>query len=124
MNLFKGLGNLGNLGSLMKQAQQMSGRMQEITARMKEQRVTGSSGGGMIEAEVNGVGDLLRVTIESNLVQSGDREMIENLIPAAVNQALAKARALHGEAMKELTGGLDIPGLNEAMGNLPDNEDG
>ena len=113
--MFKGL---GNLASMMKQAQQVGAKMQEITAQLKQERVVGSTGGGMVEVEANGAGEILRVSIESSLMEREDREMLEDLIPAAVNQALAKARELHANAMREVTGGLDIPGLNEAMENL------
>jgi len=117
--LFKGL---GDLASVMKQAQQMGSMMQGVTQRLKSQRAIGTAGGGMVEAEVNGVGELLRVTIEPSLVERSDREMIEDLIPAAVNQALDKAKQLHADAMKDVAGGLNIPGLSEALGNLTGNE--
>jgi len=113
--LFKGL---GDLASILKQAQQVGSMMQDVSQRLKTQRVVGSAGGGMVEAEANGAGELLRVTIEPSLMEQGDREMIENLIPAAVNQALSKAKQLHADAMKDVAGGLNIPGLNEAIGHL------
>ena len=81
--MFKGL---ANLGSIMRQAQQMGSKMQDVQEQLKAERATGSSGGGMVTAEVNGLGDVLKVTIEPHLVENGDREMIEDLIPAAVNQ--------------------------------------
>ena len=110
--------NLASLGSLMKQAQQMGSKLQELNGRLKTQRVVGASGGGLIEAEANGVGELLAVRIDPSLIAKGDREMIEDLIPAAVNQALAKARQLHAQAMQEMTGGLNLPGLDEALSSL------
>ncbi len=113
--MFKGI---GDLASAMKQAQQMGTMMQDLSQRLKTQRVVGNAGGGMVEVEVNGVGELLRVSIEPTLVETGDREMIEDLIPAAVNQALAKAKQLHSDAMKDMAGGLNIPGLTEALGDL------
>ena len=69
----------------------------------------------MVEVEVNGVGEVLRISIEPQLIESGDREMIEDLVPAAVNQALAKAKQMHVDAMQELTGGLNVPGLSSAL---------
>lgn len=117
--MFKGM---ANLGSLMKQAQEMSGKMQELNAQLKSKRATGSSGGGMVEAEVNGLGEVLKVTIEQSLIEKQDRELIEDLIPAAVNQATAKAKQMHAEMMQELTGGMNVPGLDEAMNKLTGGE--
>ena len=72
----------------------------------------------MVEAEANGAGEILRVSIEQELVERGDREMIEDLLPAAVNQALERARQLHAEAVKEMAGGLELPGLGEALDQI------
>ena len=112
------LKGLGNIASLMKQAQQMGGQLQQVNERLKSQRATGAAGGGMVEVEVNGLGEVLRVAIDPALVERGEREMIEDLLPAAVNQALAKAKQLHVEAMQSLTEGLDMPGLNEAISKI------
>ena len=111
---------------MMKQAQQMGAMMQAVTDRLKTERAIGSAGGGMVEAEVNGIGEVLRVTVEPSLVERGEREMIEDLIPAAINQALTKAKQLHADAVKEMAGGLDVPGLAEAIGKVagPDNPTG
>ena len=73
----------------------------------------------MVSVEVNGLGEVLRVTVEPQLVEGGDREMIEDLLPAAINQALEKAKKLHAEAMgSTITGGMDMPGLSEAISQL------
>ena len=112
------LKGLGDIASLMKQAQQMGSMMQGVTERLKNERAVGASGGGMVEAEVNGIGELLRVTIEPTLVERGDREMIEDLIPAAVNQALIKAKQLHANAVKEMAGGLNLPGLDDVLSQI------
>ena len=116
------LKGLGNLASMMKQAQEMGSKMQAATARLKLERVIGSAGGGMVEVEVNGIGEVLRVKLEDSLVDKSDRELIEDLIPAAVNQALAKAKQLHADEMKEMAGGLNLPGLDEALGQITGNE--
>lgn len=110
--MFKDLANLGNL---MRQAQQSLGRADEIKEKLKNQRVTATSGGGMVEVEMNGVGQMLRLTIEPELVEKNEREMLEDLIPAAVNDAIAKAKQLHVEEMKSLTDGINIPGLDSAI---------
>jgi DNA-binding YbaB/EbfC family protein len=113
--VFKGL---SNIASLMRQAQQMGGKMQEISERLRGERATGAAGGGMVEVEVNGLGEVLSVKIEPSLVENGDREMIEDLLPAAINQAVAKSKQLHVEAMKSLTDGMDMPGLEEALSQI------
>lgn len=116
--MFKSLGNLANIGSLMKQAQEMGGRMQALQDELKTKRTTGNSGGGLVEVEVNGLGDALAVRIDASLFEKGEREMIEDLLPAAINAAQAKAKQLHAEAMKSLAGGLQIPGLSDALQQL------
>lgn len=113
--MFKGL---ANFASLMKQAQQMGGKMKGIQEQMKAERAVGSAGGGMVQVEVNGLGEMLRLTIDPALVERGEREMIEDLVPAAVNQAQEKAKQLHSQAMQSLTEGMDVPGLDEALAKV------
>jgi nucleoid-associated protein EbfC len=111
--MFKGL---SNLAALLKQAQHISGNMDKITEAMKNRRVTGSSGGGMVEVEVNGLMEVLRCGIDPQLITQGDRELLEDLITAAVNQAIAKGKQMHAETMKELTGGIPLPSsLQDAL---------
>lgn len=116
--MFKSLGNLANIGSLMKQAQEMGGRMQALQDELRTKRATGNSGGGLVEVEVNGLGDALAVRIDPSLFEKGEREMIEDLLPAAINAAQAKAKQMHAEAMQSLAGGLQIPGLSDALQQL------
>ena len=116
--MFKGLGNLANLPALMKQAQEMGTKMQALGEELKTKRATGSAGGGLIEVEVNGLGKALSVRIDPSLVAKQDREMIEDLLPAAFNAAAQKAKQLHAEAMASLTGGLQLPGLDDALSQL------
>lgn len=118
--MFKGI---SNLASLLRQAQQMTGKVQAVNEQLKNQRIQAAAGGGMVEVEVNGLGQVLRLTIDPKLVERGEREMIEDLAPAAVNQALAKAKKLHVEAMQAVTKDLNVPGLNEAISQLT-GEDG
>jgi len=108
--------NLTNLASIIKQAQQVGSRMQAMNDELKTRRVTGQSGAGMVEAEVDGLGQVLRVTIDPSLVERKDRELMEDLIPAAVNAAIAKSKELHAEVLRGLTDGMDLPGLKEALG--------
>ena len=99
----------------MKQAQEMGSKLQGINEELKTKRATGAAGGGMIEVDVDGQGTVLAVRIDSSLIEKGDREMIEDLLPAAFNQAATKAKELHAEAMRSMTDGLELPGLDEAL---------
>jgi DNA-binding YbaB/EbfC family protein len=110
--------NLTNLASMVKQAQAMGEKMKHVGDDLKGQRVTGASGGGLVEVEMNGASEMLRIRIDPSLIEDGDCEMLEELIPAAVNQAQEKARALHAQAMQEMTSGLDIPGVEEALSKI------
>ena len=110
--------NLANIGTLLRNAQQFSGKLQEIQDRLRQERVVGSAGAGLIEVEANGLGEVLRLRIDPQLVERKDREMIESLTPAAINQALEKAKKLHAEAMQSLAGGMNIPGLDQAIAQL------
>jgi len=113
--MFKGL---GNIASLMRQAQQMGGKLQALNEKLKNERVTASTGAGMVEVEVNGLGEVLRVKIDQSLVDQGDREMIEDLLPAAVNQAVVKSKQLHADAMRSMTEDMNVPGLGEAISQI------
>jgi DNA-binding YbaB/EbfC family protein len=111
--MFKGL---GQMASLMRQAQQIGGQMKEMNEKMAAERVVGAAGGGMIEVEANGLGEVLKVTIEPKLVADGEVEMIQDLLVAAINQASEKAKQVQGEQMGALTQGLDLGGLSELLG--------
>ena len=92
--MFKGLGNLANLGSLLKQAQPWAASCSSSTRSSRSRRAEGTAGGGMVTVEVNGLGEVLRCQIDPALFARGDRELVEDLLPAAVNQALAKSKQL------------------------------
>ena len=113
--MFKGL---ANLGTLLKQAQQIGGQMGQLTEEMRKRRVTGTAGGGMVEIEVNGLMEVLRCRIDPQLFAQNDRELLEDLVVAAVNQAVAKGKQLHADTVRGMTGGLSLPGLDEALAKL------
>lgn len=106
---------LAGLGTLLKNAHQISGRMQGLADELRKKRATGTAGAGMVEVDVNGAAEVLACRIEEKLFAEGDREMVEELVVAAANQALLKAKQLHAEAVKELAGGVSFPGMDEAM---------
>ncbi len=102
----------GGLGNMMKQVQQMQAKMAELQAELENAEVEASSGGGMVKVVVNGKGDLKALTIEPEVVDKDDVEMLQDLIVAALTQAKEKVQELQQEQMAGLTGGLNIPGLN------------
>jgi DNA-binding YbaB/EbfC family protein len=116
--VLKGISNLANLGSLVKQAQEMGGRMQAMQDELRTKRATGSAGGGLVEVDVNGLTEVLAVRIDPSLIAKQDREMIEDLLPAAFNAAQQKARQLHADAVQAIAGGLPLGGLQEALSQL------
>ncbi|HEV2969098.1 MAG TPA: YbaB/EbfC family nucleoid-associated protein [Pirellulales bacterium] len=117
--MFKGI---GNLSSILKQAQEVGGRLQSLNEELKKRRVVGRSGADLIEVEANGIGQILKITIDPGLIERRDREMLEDLIPAAVNQALAKAKEMHADALRDLTGGMNLPPLDDLMAKIQSQE--
>lgn len=114
--MLKGLGNLANLGSLFSQARELGAKMQQIGEELKRQRVEGRSGGGMVTVEANGAGEVLSCRIDPSLSIAEDREVIEDLIPAAVNQALTKSKELQATMIGSMA---DLPGLQSLLSQLP-----
>lgn len=114
--------NLSQLASLMRNASEMSGRLESLNRTLQEKQVMGTAGGDMVGVEMNGLGVVTRVTIDPALISSGDREMLETLLTTAINQAAAKAKAQHLDLVRELAGGIDLPGLNQWMSGLAPTE--
>lgn len=100
-----------NLGDFMKQAQRMKAELERIQETAATQRVEGSSGGGMVTVTADGRGEIVAVKIEPEVAQSGDLEMLQDLILAATNEALRRSRELLTAEMGRVTGGLNLPGL-------------
>ncbi len=100
-----------NLGDFMKQAQRMKAEIERIQEAAAAQRVEGSSGGGMVTVTADGRGEIVAVKIEPEVVNSGDLEMLQDLILAAANEALRRSRDLLTTEMGRLTGGLNLPGI-------------
>lgn len=112
------LKDLGNIGSIVKQAQQMQGRMNEMQENLGKLRVEGSAGGGMVRVEATGQQTLVGFHIEKSLLESGDQEMLEDLLLAATNQALEKAKETATQELGKLTGGMELPGLGDVLSQL------
>ncbi len=99
-----------NLGNMLKQAQQMQTRMQEMQSKLEAMEVEGASGGGMVKVTLSGKGDLRRLSLDPSLVSPDDREVLEDLIVAAHADAKQKVEAAMAEEMQKATAGLNIPG--------------
>lgn len=118
------LKGLGNIASLVKQAQTMGPKMQEAMEVLKTKKVSGTAGGGMVTVHADGIGNILSVEIDPILEEKQDLEMIKDLLPAAINQAISKQKQLHMEAMQEVTGDLPLPGkMEDMLKNLMGNQD-
>jgi DNA-binding YbaB/EbfC family protein len=98
-----------NFSQMMKQAQELQGRMAEIQAEMERTRIEGRSGGGMVVVTLTGKGDMAGVKVEPSLFKSEEAEILEDLIVAAHNDAKNKVEEAMKEKMKSLTGGLPLP---------------
>ena len=105
----KGLNPLGNI---MKQAQELQERLGQIQEQAGAQTVEASAGGGMVTAVVSGRLEVVSLRIDPEVLKSGDIEMLQDLVMAAINQGIRNAQAMVAEEMKKVTGGLKIPGLS------------
>jgi DNA-binding YbaB/EbfC family protein len=97
--------------SMMKQAQKLQAKMMEMQSELGNRTVSAQAGGGMVEAVVNGRQELLSLRIDREVVVPDDVEMLQDLILAAVNEALNRSREMMAQEMSKLTGGMQIPGL-------------
>jgi nucleoid-associated protein EbfC len=99
------------LGNIMKQAQLMQQKMARMQDEMGAREVEATAGGGMVTARVNGRQQLLEVKIEPAAVDPDDVEMLQDLVVAAVNEAIKKSQEMAQAEMSKITGGMNIPGL-------------
>ena len=97
---------------IMRQVQEMQGKMAKLQDELGGRTLTGSSGGGMVTVTCNGKQELLSVSIDKTLLQDEDSAMLEDLVLTAVNEALRQARELMSQEMRSITGGINIPGLS------------
>lgn len=104
-------GGLGDMSSLLKQAQGMQKKMQSAEKELAERIVEGAAGGGVVKAYVNGLQELQAVKIKAEAVDPEDVETLEDLVTAAVRQALNASRDLRSKEMAKVTGGMNLPGM-------------
>ena len=98
-----------NIGNMMKQAQQIQKKMSEAQEKLKSIEVEGSSGGGMVKVISTAKGEIKKVSIDPSLMKDSEKEITEDLIVAAINDAKQKAESAAQEEMKNITGGLALP---------------
>ena len=98
-----------NIGNMMKQAQQLQKKMAEAQEKLNEIEVEGTSGGGLIKVTSTAKGTFKRISIDNSLLKSEEKEILEDLIIAAINDAKQKGETAAAEQMKSLTGGIPLP---------------
>ena len=104
-----GLGGLGDMGKMMKAAQEMQGKMAEMQEQLESIEVTGEAGAGMVRATATAKGELKALSIDPSIFSAEDREVVEDLIVAAVRDAQEKGKARNREEIEKITSGLGLP---------------
>jgi hypothetical protein len=107
--MFKGLGALGDMAGMMKKAQEMQGRLAEMQEAMARTVVTGESGAGLVKARVTAKGEVTGLDIDPSILVPSEKEVIEDLIIAAIKDAQAKGAARQAEEMRKLQEQLGLP---------------
>jgi DNA-binding YbaB/EbfC family protein len=111
--MLKGLGGLGDMAGMMKKAKEMQSKMEQMQQDLNAVTVVGESGAGLVKATATAKGDLTALDIDPSIFNSDDKEVVEDLILAAVKDAQAKAAAKSEEEMGKMTEGLGLPaGMN------------
>ena len=100
-----------NMANMMKQAQKLQAKMMRLQEEMADKTVESASGGGMVKVVANGRQQIVSVSIEKEVVDPDDVDMLQDLVLAAVNDALAKSQEMATAEMSKLTGGMNIPGI-------------
>lgn len=108
---FPGMGMGGNMQQLARQAQKLQQQMTKMQEELEEREYEATAGGGVVTARVNGKKELVALTIKPEAVDPDDVEMLQDMIVAAVNEAMRKAEADSASSMSKLTGGLNLGGL-------------
>lgn len=106
------MANFGNMNKMMKQVQKMQQEMARVQEELAEKSVEASAGGGVVKVKANGRQEIVSLTIDPAAVEPEDVEMLQDLILAAVNDALRQSQELAAQEMARVTGGLNLPGLS------------
>ena len=107
----KGFG-AGGMAQLMKQANQMQLKMKKLQEELAENTYDGTSGGGAVKVTVNGNNQIKAIDIQDDVFKSGDKDMLQDMLMAAANEALKTAKETSAKEMEKITGGMNIPGLS------------
>ncbi len=107
--MLKGLGNLGDMAKMMKQAQELQGKMAEMQENLATMTVTGESGAGLVKATATAKGELTALDIDPSIFNEDDKEVVEDLILAAIKDAQSKAQEKNNEEMGRLTEEMGLP---------------
>ena len=99
-----------NMQKLMKQAQKMQNDVARVQEELKEKFVAGQAGGGMVKVTANGAQEIIGISIDPEVIDPEDKEMLEDLVLAAVREALAAAQEIAAQEMSRVTGGMGLPG--------------
>ena len=108
----KGMPNMGNL---MKQAQQFQNKMAKLQQELEKKTIEATAGGGMVTVVVNGQQELVSITIDPEVIDPEDVDMLQDLVLAAVNDGMARAKKMVNDEMGKLTGGLNLPNIPGLM---------
>ncbi|MEQ1722036.1 MAG: YbaB/EbfC family nucleoid-associated protein [Pseudobdellovibrio sp.] len=104
-------GMMGGMAGLMKQANQMQMKMKKLQEELATREFSGTSGGGAVTVKVNGDNKILALTINPEVIKSGDAEMLQDMVVSAVNDALKTAKETSSSEMSKITGGMNLPGF-------------
>jgi DNA-binding YbaB/EbfC family protein len=111
-DMLRGLGDLKDMGGMLNRLMNIKNEMEAIKEQLGQVRVDGEAGAGMVRVLMNGKFEVLEVKIDPSVIDANDPAVLETLVQAAVNTAIGKAQDVMKEKMQEITGGLNIPGLN------------
>lgn len=105
------MGKMKNIGQLLKQAQKMQGAIKKVQEGLAQKRISASAGGGVVEVIANGQQEIVEIKIKPEVVNPEEIELLEDLLLAAVNEALGQASEMAAAEMKKVTGDMSLPGL-------------
>ncbi len=105
-------GTFGDMGNLLRQAQEMHRQMENAREELRKTQLVGSAGGGAVRVAVNGEGQVLKIEISKEALESRDKALLEDLVLAAVRDGLSRASTLREERLSKISGGLSLPGLS------------
>lgn len=109
--MLKGLGDLGKMGGIIKQAMEMKTRIEELKEKLGDMQMETSVGGDLVTVVMNGNMEIVSIKIDPSVIDADDPDTLEGLVAAAVNASISKVQEMVKGKMTELTGGVDVPGM-------------